>query len=165
MANEINAKHIQQIIQTALAVQTEAHKKESADREDILFADFEDRLRRATAVKTPPASPGSSTRSTVKRTTLDMGSLLVYNGLGGSSTSAISQAAALRHTSAASSSTSAQEEFYQIFSMDQTKLERSLLEREKSHVTDSGLVESLKFFDDYNHRGGRKSLRDFLGPT
>ena len=24
---------------------------------------------------------------------------------------------------------------------------------------------SLKFFDDYNHRGGRKSLRDFLGHT
>ena len=24
---------------------------------------------------------------------------------------------------------------------------------------------SLKFFDDYNHRGGRKSLREFLGHT
>ena len=23
---------------------------------------------------------------------------------------------------------------------------------------------SLQFFDDYNHRGGRKSLREFLGP-
>ena len=39
---------------------------ESADREHILFADFEDdRLRvRATAVTKPPASPDSSTRST-----------------------------------------------------------------------------------------------------
>ena len=40
---------------------------------------------------------------------------------------------------------------------------RSLLTsaREEDSVTESGLVASLKFFDDYNynHRGGRKSLR------
>ena len=95
-----------------------------------------------------------------------MGSSLIYNGLGGISISAISQAAAHRHTSAVLSSTPAPEDFYKLFSMDQTKIEkRSLLEREENQVTDSGLVESLKFFDDYNHRGGQKSLRDFLGPT
>ena len=49
--------------------------------------------------------------------------------------------------------------------MDQTKIEKSLNEREEDPVTDSGLVVSLKFFDDYNHRGGRKSLREFLGQT
>ena len=75
------------MIQTVLAAQTEAYKTESADNERIRLADFEDRLRRATAVKTPPASPDSSTRSTVKRTTLDMGSSHVYNGLGGTSSS------------------------------------------------------------------------------
>ena len=47
--------------------------------------------------------------------------------------------------------------------MDQTKIEKSLNERDEDPVTDSGLVASLKFFDDYNHRGGHKSLREFLG--
>ena len=164
MANEINVERTQQMIQTALAAQTEAYKTEFADRERILLADFDDRLRRATAVKAPPSSPDSSTRSTVKRTTLDMDSSLVYNGLGGTSTSAISQAVVNRHTSAVPPSTSAQEDFYKIFSMDQTKVERSLLEREENQVTDSGLVASLKFFDDYNHRW-RNSLREFLGQT
>ena len=49
--------------------------------------------------------------------------------------------------------------------MDQSKIEKSLNEREEDPATDSGLVASLKFFDDYNHRGGRKSLREFLGHT
>ena len=49
--------------------------------------------------------------------------------------------------------------------MDQVKIEKSLNEREDDPVTDSGLVASLKFFDDYNHRGGRRSLREFLGHT
>ena len=49
--------------------------------------------------------------------------------------------------------------------MDQTKIEKSLNERNEDPVTDSGLVASLKFFDDYNHKGGRKSLRKFLGHT
>ena len=67
--------------------------------------------------------------------------------------------------SASSSSTSTQEDFYKTFSMDQTKIEKSLNEQDEAPVTDSGLVASLKFFDDYNHRGGRKSLREFLGHT
>ena len=46
--------------------------------------------------------------------------------------------------------------------MDQSKIEKSLNEREEDPVTDSGLVASLKFVDD---RGGRKSLREFLGHT
>ena len=49
--------------------------------------------------------------------------------------------------------------------MDQTKIERTLLERESNQVTDSGIVASLKFFDDYIHRGGCKSLREFRGQT
>ena len=102
-----------------------------------------------------------------------MGSSVHYNGLGGTSTSAISQAAAKRAsalasaTSASSSSpsTSVEEDYYKTFSMDQTKIEKSLKEREEDPVTDSGLVASLKFFDDYNHHGGRKFLRDFMGQT
>ena len=66
MANEINAERIQLMIQTALAAQAEVYAKESADRERILLADFEVRLQHATAVNhTPPASPNSSTRSTI----------------------------------------------------------------------------------------------------
>ena len=73
MANEINAERIQLMIQTALAAQAEVYAKESADRERILFADFEVRLQHATAVNhTPPASPNSSTRSTVPRTRRNM---------------------------------------------------------------------------------------------
>ena len=49
--------------------------------------------------------------------------------------------------------------------MDQPKIEKFLSERDDDPVTDSGLVASLKFFDDYNHKGGRKSLREFLGHT
>ena len=82
-----------------------------------------------------------------------MGSSLVYNGLGGTSTSAISQAAIHRHTSAVPVSTSTPEDFYKLFSMDQTKIEKSLNERDEDPVIDSGLVASLKYFDNYNHRG------------
>ena len=97
-----------------------------------------------------------------------MGSSVIYNGSGGTSTSTISKAAVSRAfalASASSSSTSAQEDFYKTFSMDQTEIEKSLNEREEDPVTDSGLVASLKFFDDYNHRRGIKSLRDILGST
>ena len=69
-------------------------------------------------------------------------------------------------SAASSSSTATQEDFYKLLTiMDQSKIEKSLNEREETPVTDSGLVASLKFFDDYNHRGGRKSLREFLGRT
>ena len=128
MKSRMHAERIQHMIQTALAAQAEVYKKESADRERTLLADFEVRLRHATAVTTPPASPNLSTRSTVKRTTLDTGASLVYNGLGGTSTSAISQAAVHRHTSAVPASTSTPEDFYKLFSMDQTKIEKSLNE-------------------------------------
>ena len=49
--------------------------------------------------------------------------------------------------------------------MDQTKIENSLNERDEDPFTDSGLVASLKFFDDYIHKGGRKSLPELLGHT
>jgi hypothetical protein len=93
---------------------------------------------------------------------------IVYNELGGTSTSALSQAAVARATSLASASsslTSNQENLYQLLTMDQSKNERSLTERKEDPVTDSGLAESLKFFDEYNRLGGRRSLREFLGPT
>ena len=158
------------MIQTTLAAQAEVYAKESADRERILLADFEVRLQHATAVNhTPPASPNSSTRSTIPKICLNMGSpSILYNGLGGTSTSALSKAAVGRASavaSASSSSTSTQENFYKILTMDQSKIEKALNEREEDPVTDSRLVASLKFFDDYNHRGGRKSLREFLGHT
>ena len=81
---------------------------------------------------------------------------ILYNGLGGTSTSAMSKAALGRESalaSASSSSTSTQEDFYKLLIMGQSKTEKSLNEREEDPVTDSGLVASLKFFDDYNHRG------------
>ena len=125
MANEINAERIQQMIQTALAAQAGIYNKESADRERILLADFEVRLQHATAVNTtPPASPNSSTLSAVPRTRLNMGSpSVLYNGLGGTSTSATSKAAVGRASalaSASSSSTSTQEDFYKLLTMDRT---------------------------------------------
>ena len=64
--------------------------------------------------------------------------------------------------SASSSSTSTQEDFYKLLTMDQSKIEKSLNEREEDPVTDSGLV---AFFDDYNYRGGRRPLREFLAHT
>ena len=90
MATGVTAEAIQNMIQDALATQAEVHRTELA----ALAAHFQNSP--ALAVRTPPASPRSSTRSTAKRTTLDMSSSLVYNGLGGTSTSAISQAAVYR---------------------------------------------------------------------
>ena len=95
-------------------------------------------------------------------------SSVLYNGLGGTSKSTLSKAAVGRASalaSASSSSTSTQEDFYKLLTMDQSKIEKSLNERDDDPVTDSGLVASLKFFDDYNHKGGRKYLREFLGHT
>ena len=94
MATGITAEAIQKLIQDESAAQAEVHRTELA----ALAAHLQNSP--ASPVRTPPASPRSSTRSTVKRTTLNMGSSLVYNGLRGTSTSAISQAAAHRHTSA-----------------------------------------------------------------
>ena len=132
MATGITAEDIQTMIQEALAAQAEVHRRESADRERLLLAGFEVRLQHSSdsAVHTPPASPNSSTRSTLKRTTLDMDSSVVYTGLGGTSTSALSKAAVSRASalaSVSSSSTSTQEDFYKTFSMDQTKIEKSLI--------------------------------------
>ena len=97
----------------------------------MLAARFQNSSASASAAPTTPAaSPtASSTRSTVPRNRLNMGSSsLVYNRLGGTSTSAISQAAVHRHTSAVPVSTSTPEDFYKlVFSMDQTKIEKSLL--------------------------------------
>ena len=91
---------------------------------------------------------------------------LVFNALGGTSTSTMATAAATRASAPASSSSNpAQEEFYATFARDQTKIEQSLIERDEDPVTDSGLLASLKFFDGYNHKGGRRSLREFLGHT
>ena len=114
------------MIQTALAAQAEIYNKESADRERILLADFEVRLRNATAVNnTPPASPNSSIRSTIPKICLNMGSPILYNGLGGTSTSAMTKAAVSRAStlaSASSSSSSTQEGSYKLLTMDQSKI-------------------------------------------
>ena len=77
MDTGITAEAIQQMIQDALAAQAETHRKELAAQ----AAHF----RTSSAVPSPPASPtNSSTRSTVPRTRLSMGSpSLVFNGLGG----------------------------------------------------------------------------------
>jgi hypothetical protein len=78
-------------------------------------------------------------------------------------TAAVARASAL--AAASSSSNLSQQDFYDSFARDQTKLEQSLIERKDDPVTDSGLLASLKFFDGYNHQGGRRSLREFLGHT
>jgi hypothetical protein len=152
------------MIQDALAAQAVIHRKELATQ----AARFQQAS--SSAVPTPPASPTiSSTRSTVPRARLNMGSpSLVFNGLGGTSTSDMATAAVTRASvlaAASSSSNPSQQEFYDSFVRDQTKLELSLIERKDDEVTDSGLLASLKFFDSYNHQGGRRSLREFLGLT
>ena len=97
------------ILEEALAAQAEAHRKELAAQAA--------RFQTSSAVPTPPVSPtNSSTRSTVPRgTRLNMGSpsSVLYNGLGGTSTLVLSQAAVGRASalaSAASSSASTQED-------------------------------------------------------
>ena len=167
MATGITAEAIQQMIQHALDTQAEAHKKDLADQLTAQAARF--KASSSAAHATPVASPHSSTRSTVPRTRLNMGSpSLVFNGLGGTSTSDMATAAVARASTlaaASSSSNLSQQDFYDSFARDQTKLEQSLIERKDDPVTDSGLLASLKFFDGYNHQGGRRSLREFLGHT
>ena len=169
MASGFTEEAIKILIQQALTAQAEIHRKELAEQTRV-SAEIVARLQRSSssAVRTPPLSP-SSKSTTVPRARLDMGSpQIVYNELGGTSTSALSQAAVARATglaSASSSLTSNQENLYQLLTMDQSKNERSLTERKEDPVTDSGLAESLRFFDEYNRLGGRRSLREFLGPT
>ena len=77
---------------------------------------------------------------------------LVFNGLGGTSTSEMAIPAAVARASAlaaasSSSNPSQQDFFYDSFvARDQTKLELSLIERndDPGVVTDSGLLASLK---------------------
>ena len=150
----ISEEAIQKLIQDALAAQADTHRTELA----ALAARFQNSS--ASAAPTTLASPiASSTRSTVPRTRLNMGSpSLVYNGLGGTSTSAMSKAAVSRAFAlalASSSSTSPQEDFYILLTMDQSKIEKALNEGTEDPVTESGLMASLTFFDEYNHRGGR----------
>ena len=81
MTTGITEDVIQKLIQDALAAQADTHRTELA----ALAARFQNFS--ASAAPTTPASPtASSTRSTVPRTRLNMGSpSLVYNGLGGTS--------------------------------------------------------------------------------
>ena len=90
MATGITAEAIQQMIQQALDTQAEAHRKELAAQAV--------HYQTSSAVPSPPLAspPNSSTRSTVPRgIRLNMGSpsSVFYNGLGGTSTSAMSKAA------------------------------------------------------------------------
>jgi len=96
MATGITEEVIQKFIQDASAAQAATHRTELAA------------LTAPTTAPTTPASPtASSTRSTVPRTRLNMGSpSLVYNGLGGTSTSAMSNAAVGRASALASASSS-----------------------------------------------------------
>ena len=129
----MTTEEIQEMIQEALIEEAKVHKKETKARETAMLEDFEDRLQAATAVSTPPGSHTSST-SPVRRTSLLMGSSICYNGLGGTSTSAISQAATKRTSTLASAasasssspSTSVEEDYYKTFSVDQTKIKESL---------------------------------------
>ena len=124
------------MIQAALTAQAEAHRKELAAQAA--------RFQTSSAVPTPPASPtNSSTRSTVPRTRLNMGSpsSVLYNGLGGTSTSALSKAVVGRVSalaSASSSSISTQEDLYKLLTMDQSKIEKSLNERDDISVSCCG---------------------------
>ena len=129
MATGITAEAINQMIQEALATQAEAHNKELAAK----LAEQAARVRTSSASSaahtTPVASPtASSTRSTVPRTRLNMSSpSLVFNALGGTSTSAMATAAATRASAPASSSSNpAQEDFYATFARDQTKIEKTI---------------------------------------
>ena len=86
---------VQEMIQTALAAQATIHQKEFESKERALVKDFNERLLQATAVKTPPGSPTSST-------CLNMGSSVI----GGKSTSAISKAAVSRASALVASASS-----------------------------------------------------------
>jgi len=107
MASGFTEEAIKILIQQALTAQAEIHRKELAEQTRV-SDEIVARLQRSSssAVRTPPLSP-SSTRTTVPRARLDMGSpQIVYNELGGTSTSALSQAAVARATGLASASSS-----------------------------------------------------------
>ena len=104
-----------------MAAQADTHRTELA----ALAARFQ-KFSTSAAPTTPASQTASSTRSTVPRIRLNMGSpSLVYNGLGGTSTSALSKAAVDR---ASSSLASTQEDLYKLLTMDQSKNEKSLNE-------------------------------------
>ena len=58
---------------------------------------------------------------------------------------------------------SGSQEYFQALSINQSQVEKDLLQRPDDPVTEKGLYTRLQAFDDYNNLGGRKGLREVMG--
>ena len=108
--------------------------------------------------------------SPLRRTNLTKTSGLLYNSLGGISSTPL--ATMPRPSSATSTSstgisptanaqTTAAYQF-QTKSLSQSQLEKDLIQRSHEPITEQGLYARLQYFDDYNKLGGRKGLREVM---
>ena len=54
-------------------------------------------------------------------------------------------------------------EYFQTMSLNQSQVEKDLVQRPDDPVTEQGLYTRLQNFDNYNELGGRKGLREVMG--
>ncbi len=55
------------------------------------------------------------------------------------------------------------QEYFQALTINQSQVEKDLVQRPDDPVTEKGLYARLQAFDDYNNLGGRKGLREVMG--
>ena len=97
---------------------------------------------------------------------------ITYNSMGGIYTTPLATMArpSLATSSVTSTTssgggiqTSGSHEYFQTLSINQSQVEKDLVQRPDDPVTETGLQARLQAFDDYNNLGGRKGLREVMG--
>ena len=113
------------------------------------------------------------TSSPLSGNNLNRTSGLSYNSMGGISSTPLAtmpQPVPAGHTSASSGDNSstanaqpAAADYFQTMSLNQSKVEKDLVQRPDDPVTEQGLYARLQNFDTNNELGGRKGLREVMG--
>jgi len=110
--------------------------------------------------------------SPLSGTNLTKSSGITYNSMGGIYTTPLATMArpSLATSSVTSTTssgggiqTSGSHEYFQTLSINQSQVEKDLVQRPDDPVTETGLQARLQAFDDYNNLGGRKGLREVMG--
>ena len=144
------SKMIKDAVRTAIQLQKEAH--------DEAMQKLVDEHR---ALNSP-----------LSGTNLQKTSAISYNSMGGIYTTPLAtmarpSLATSSGTSTTSSGggiqTSSSHEYFQTLSINQSQVEKDLVQRPDDPVTETGLQARLQAFDDYNNLGGRKGLREVMG--
>ena len=113
-----------------------------------------------------------ATHSPLSGTNLTKTSGISYNSMGGIYTTPLATMARPSLTTSTGTSTtssggsiqaSGPQEYFQTLTINQSQVEKDLVQRPDDPVTEKGLYARLQAFDDYNNLGGRKGLREVMG--